>query len=61
MIIIELNRDGNIETALKKLKNKFIKNKTQKILLEKKEFKSNSEKRRKEINQKKYILKKGLE
>ena len=55
MIIIDLNREKNIETALKKLKYKFAW--TKKELLENKEFEKKSVSRRQEINKAKYIQK----
>ena len=55
MIIIDLNKEKNIETALKKLKYKF--SWTKKELLENKEFEKKSVARRQEINKAKYIQK----
>jgi small subunit ribosomal protein S21 len=38
MIIIDLSKEKNLESALKKLKNKFDKQGTKKELLQRKEF-----------------------
>ncbi len=53
MIIIDLSKERNIETALKKLKNKFTWAK--KELLDKKEFEKKSVSRRQEIIRAKHI------
>jgi|694.fasta_scaffold28394_3 hypothetical protein len=53
MIIIDLSKERNIETALKKLKNKFTW--TKKELLDKKEFEKKSVSRRQEIIRAKHI------
>jgi small subunit ribosomal protein S21 len=49
MIIVEIKGKTNIESALKTLKNKFIKTKTVKELNERKTFTKKSDKKRAEI------------
>lgn len=48
MIIIDVNKSGGIEKALRKLKRKFDKTGTKKDLRERKEFVKPSAKKRKE-------------
>lgn len=55
MIIVDVNKSGNIENSLKILKNKFIKTKTIKELNERKTFTKKSVKRRDEIKKARYI------
>jgi ribosomal protein S21 len=58
MIIVELNGKMSIDSALKTLKNKFIKTKTPKELNERKTFTKKSEKRRAVIKKAMYTQKK---
>ena len=55
MIIIKIEGKTSIDSALKKLKNKFSSTKVVKELNERKTFKKKSEKRRDEIKKAKYI------
>lgn len=57
MIIIDLKKEKNLETALKKLKNKFEKKGTKKELLQRKEFVKPSVERRAEKLKAKYVQK----
>jgi small subunit ribosomal protein S21 len=54
MIIIDLKKEKSLDSALKKLKYKFTKNKTKEQLFEKKEFTKKSVVRREEIRKAKY-------
>jgi small subunit ribosomal protein S21 len=54
MIIIDLKKEKSLDSALKKLKYKFTKNKTKDQLFEKKEFTKKSVVRREEIRKAKY-------
>jgi small subunit ribosomal protein S21 len=54
MIIIDVKKEKSLDSALKKLKYKFSKNKTKDQLFEKKEFTKKSIKRREEIKKAKY-------
>jgi small subunit ribosomal protein S21 len=54
MIIIDLKKEKSLDSALKKLKYKFTKNKTKEQLFEKKEFTKKSVVRREEIKKAKY-------
>ena len=54
MIIIDLKKEKSLDSALKKLKYKFTKNKTKEQLFEKKEFTKKSVSRREEIRKAKY-------
>ena len=58
MIIVELNGKTSIDSALKTLKNKFIKCKITKELNERKTFTKKSDSRRAEIKKAKYLEKK---
>lgn len=61
MLIVEVKKHDNIERALKSLKSKVIKTKQQQILLERKEFKKDSVKKREEILKARYTQKKRLD
>ena len=54
MIIIDLKKEKSLDSALKKLKYKFTKNKTKEQLFEKKECTKKSVVRREEIRKAKY-------
>jgi len=54
MIIIDLKKEKSLDSALKKLKYKFTKNKTKEQLFEKQEFTKKSVARREEIKKAKY-------
>lgn len=54
MIIIDLKKEKSLDSALKKLKYKFVKNKTREQLFEKQEFVKKSVVRREEIKKAKY-------
>ena len=54
MIIFDLKKEKSLDSALKKLKYKFTKNKTKEQLFEKKEFTKKSVVRREEIKKAKY-------
>ena len=54
MIIIDLKKEKSLDSALKKLKYKFTKNKTREQLFEKQEFTKKSVSRREEIKKAKY-------
>ena len=54
MIIIDLKKEKSLDSALKKLKYKFTKNKTREQLFEKQEFTKKSVARREEIRKAKY-------
>ncbi len=54
MIIIDLKKEKSLDSALKKLKYKFSKNKTKEQLFEKQEFTKKSVARREEIRKAKY-------
>ena len=54
MIIIDLKKEKSLDSALKKLKYKFSKNKTKEQLFEKQEFTKKSVVRREEIRKAKY-------
>ena len=54
MIIIDLKKEKSLDSALKKLKYKFTKNKTKEQLFEKQEFVKKSVVRREEIRKAKY-------
>lgn len=49
MIIIDVKKEKSLDSALKKLKYKFTKNKTREQLFEKQEFTKKSVRRREEI------------
>jgi len=49
MLIIEINKQENIEKALKTLKSKVIKTKQQKLLFDKKEYVKPSVKKRSQL------------
>jgi small subunit ribosomal protein S21 len=57
MIIIDLKKEKSLDSALKKLKYKFSKNKTKEQLFEKQEFTKKSVARREEIRKAQYIQK----
>lgn len=57
MIIIDLKKEKNLESALKKLKNKFDKQGTKKELLQRKEFVKPSVEKRGEKLKAKYVQK----
>jgi ribosomal protein S21 len=57
MIIVELNGKTGIDSALKTLKNKFIKCRITKELNERKTFTKKSDKRRAEIKKAKHLEK----
>lgn len=54
MLIVPVDKNNNIEKALKKLKSKVISTKQQKILLERKEYTKKSVERRTMIQKAKY-------
>lgn len=54
MIIIDLKKEKSLDSALKKLKYKFTKNKTKEQLFERKEFTKKSVSRREEIRKAQY-------
>lgn len=54
MIIIDVKKEKSLDSALKKLKYKFTKNKTREQLFEKQEFVKKSVVRREEIRKAKY-------
>jgi small subunit ribosomal protein S21 len=54
MIIIDLKKEKSLDSALKKLKYKFTKNKTKEKLFERKEFTKKSVARREEIRKAQY-------
>jgi small subunit ribosomal protein S21 len=54
MIIIDLKKEKSLDSALKKLKYKFSKNKTKEQLFERQEFTKKSVVRREEIRKAKY-------
>jgi small subunit ribosomal protein S21 len=54
MIIIDVKKEKSLDSALKKLKYKFSKNKVKEQLFEKREFTKKSIKRREEIKKAKY-------
>jgi len=54
MIIIDLKKEKSLDSALKKLKYKFTKNKTREQLFEKQEFTKKSVLRREEIRKAQY-------
>ncbi len=54
MIIIDIKKEKSLDSALKKLKYKFTKNKTREQLFEKQEFTKKSVVRREEIKKAKY-------
>ena len=54
MIIIDLKKEKSLDSALKKLKYKFTKNKTKEQLFGKQEFVKKSVVRREEIRKAKY-------
>jgi small subunit ribosomal protein S21 len=55
MIHIQLSKEKNLESALKKLKRRFEKDGTKKELLQRKEFVKDSIKDREKKNKAKYI------
>lgn len=55
MIIIDVSKEKNIDSALKKFKNKFNKYGIKKELLDNKEFEKNSQKKRKQRIKAQYI------
>ena len=57
MIIIDLKKEKSLDSALKKLKYKFTKNKTKEQLFERKEFTKKSVARREEIRKAQYMQK----
>lgn len=54
MIIIDLKKEKSLDSALKKLKNKFTKTKTKEQLFENQRFTKKSVVRREEIKKAKY-------
>jgi small subunit ribosomal protein S21 len=54
MIIIDIKKEKSLDSALKKLKYKFAKNKTREQLFEKQEFTKKSVARREEIRKAQY-------
>ena len=54
MIIIDLKKEKSLDSALKKMKYKFTKNKTKEQLFERKEFTKKSVARREEIRKAQY-------
>jgi small subunit ribosomal protein S21 len=54
MIIIDLKKEKSLDSAIKKLKYKFTKNKTKEQLFERKEFTKKSVARREEIRKAQY-------
>jgi len=54
MIIIDLKKEKSLDSALKKLKYKFTKNKTREQLFERQEFTKKSVKRREEVRKASY-------
>lgn len=54
MIFIDLNKEKSLDSALKKLKYKFSKNKTKEELTERREFTKKSVKRRNQIRDARY-------
>ena len=54
MIIIDIKKEKSLDSALKKLKYKFTKNKTKEQLFERKEFTKKSVARREEIRKAQY-------
>ena len=54
MIIIDIKKEKSLDSALKKLKYKFAKNKTREQLFEKQEFVKKSVVRREELRKAKY-------
>jgi small subunit ribosomal protein S21 len=54
MIIIDLKKEKSLDSALKKLKYKFTKNKTREQLFERQQFTKKSVLRREEIRSAKY-------
>jgi small subunit ribosomal protein S21 len=58
MLIIEVDKSGGIEKALKKLKRKFEKTGVVKNLRKRKEFKKKSELKREKVKKAIYITKK---
>ena len=54
MIIIDLKKEKSLDSALKKLKYKFSKNKTREQLFERQEFTKKSVSRREEIKKARY-------
>jgi small subunit ribosomal protein S21 len=54
MIILDLKKEKSLDSALKKLKYKFTKNKTKEQLFERKEFTKKSVARREEIRKAQY-------
>jgi small subunit ribosomal protein S21 len=57
MLIVKLDKNTNIERALKLLKSKVIKTKQTQLLVERKEYKKKSVKRRTQIKKAKYVQK----
>lgn len=57
MIIVEIKGKTSLDSALKTLKNKFIKSKTVKELNERKTFTKKSDEKRAELRKAKYIEK----
>lgn len=55
MIYIQLAKEKNLEAALKKLKRRFEKDGTKKELLQRKEFKKSSIKKREDKIKAKYV------
>jgi small subunit ribosomal protein S21 len=57
MLIVKLDKNTNIERALKLLKSKVIKTKQTQLLVERKEYKKKSVKRRDQLKKAKYVQK----
>ena len=57
MLIVKLDKNTNIERALKLLKSKVIKTKQTQLLVERKEYKKKSVKRRHQLKKAKYVQK----
>lgn len=57
MLIVKLDKNTNIERALKLLKSKVIKTKQTQLLVERKEYKKKSVKRRNQLKKAKYVQK----
>lgn len=60
MIIVDVNKSGGLEKALRKWKRKFDRTKTMKELRKRREFTKKSVKRREEIKKAVYKDKNGL-
>ena len=60
MLIVKIEGKTNIDSALKRLKSKYIKSGIQKDLFVKKEYKKKSVIRREKLNRAKYIQQKKI-